>query len=980
VYSGVARKIGGPETAATEEVAVARAALTASPDTGCASSSYSGHAYWFCPLLRTWQDARSKCQAIGFDLAVVDGSGENQFVLGKESVGAWIGGTDSAVEGKWVWAPASNSPQFWQGKANGSATGGLYTNWRSGQPDDLLNQDCAAFQGGSGNGKWTDESCSLLLAFVCEGDLCPNDANKTDPGVCGCGVADTDTDRDGTPDCVDGCFTDPNKTTAGVCGCGAPDTDTDRDGAPDCVDQCPSDASKTAPGTCGCANAPSASGTACSDGACAVPATCNGHGVCGSPSSCAPDSSCRYMQRSGETYWWCSNLRTWTDARDRCRSQPGGDLIQVDDAREQQVLSSWIAADSWVGGNDRRLEGAWRWASRPFDDGAQFWSGGPAGVPVAGAFAAWKAGQPDNAAGQDCAYASKSGGAWLSDECHAQHAFACEVGIDLCPTDSNKNTPGICGCGTSEADTDGDGTPDCKDQCPNDPLRTTRGACGCVGGANPAPSGTPCQDGICGAATCDGAGSCGNLQACAPDQNCTAKLYHRKVYWICKNLRSWVDARGRCTSRPRTDLVTLDDPNEDELVAASVTSDSWIGANDTVAEGQWTWANGGKVFWSGKADGTPVGGQYSAWAPKEPDDLVQEDCAALRHADAEWDDEPCSSIRPFVCESCMPTTCAAQGAQCGTISDGCGGTLDCNSAPLGCTAPQVCFTAANRCSDPQGKACRAGLIPDMTLPPEQSMRKYYADAAACAAPGMNPCLAKLLGDSHYDTHEAARSCTSQHMDPSDHATLNLDRAHKQQLARADASYACRVAAADGDHDLYPDDVDQCLDTPPLTPTTANGCTTAFRVHGPSQAAMTAQWARTKLMRDRDCDTMTFVPTPVPYNVNGTAPGAKSIGLLTSVHPDGCDMYYEIDADAVLTDGTRRSFHVAFKESEYHAIGLPPNSYAIYFYVVRTDDPGDRGAWAAADVSELVYSIRAINGNGAKSFWSAAVHQGREPTP
>jgi hypothetical protein len=34
-------------------------------------------------------------------------------------------------------------------------------------------------------------------------DLCPNDPDKIDPGECGCGVPDTDTDNDGTPDCND---------------------------------------------------------------------------------------------------------------------------------------------------------------------------------------------------------------------------------------------------------------------------------------------------------------------------------------------------------------------------------------------------------------------------------------------------------------------------------------------------------------------------------------------------------------------------------------------------------------------------------------------------------------------------------------------------------------------------------------------------------------------------------------------------------
>src|SRR5262249_10569601 len=67
---------------------------------------------------------------------------------------------------------------------------------------------------------------------------------------------------------------------------------------------------------------------------------------------------------------------------------------------------------------------------------------------------------------------------------------------------------------------------------------------------------------------------------------------------------------------------------------------------------------------------------------------------------------------------CTPTTCAAAGKNCGTIPDGCGGTLTCGV----CVAPQTCGGAgvANVCGVPpvctpttcaaQGKNC--GTIPD----------------------------------------------------------------------------------------------------------------------------------------------------------------------------------------------------------------------------------------------------------------------------
>jgi len=83
-------------------------------------------------------------------------------------------------------------------------------------------------------------------------DDCPLNAEKTEPGICGCALSDTDTDRDGTPDCTDACPENPDKTNPGICGCDAADTDVDSDGAVDCQDLCPNDANKTMPGICGC--------------------------------------------------------------------------------------------------------------------------------------------------------------------------------------------------------------------------------------------------------------------------------------------------------------------------------------------------------------------------------------------------------------------------------------------------------------------------------------------------------------------------------------------------------------------------------------------------------------------------------------------------------------------------------------------------------------------------------------------------------
>jgi hypothetical protein len=70
-------------------------------------------------------------------------------------------------------------------------------------------------------------------------DECPSDPAKVIPGICGCGVSDTDANGNGTADCLDPpdyCPEDTLKLEPGVCGCGVADDDLNLNGTVDCLD------------------------------------------------------------------------------------------------------------------------------------------------------------------------------------------------------------------------------------------------------------------------------------------------------------------------------------------------------------------------------------------------------------------------------------------------------------------------------------------------------------------------------------------------------------------------------------------------------------------------------------------------------------------------------------------------------------------------------------------------------------------------
>ena len=129
----------------------------------CVGVPQGEHYYLGCDLPETWIDADTVCQTLGYDgLALVQTSEQNSVaadlmfpVLGGSEY--WIGLSDDAVEGDFVWVNGDSVTQ---------------TNWVLSQPDNYNTNgssspaNCVTALSGS-DGDWQDDFCFTSHPFVC---------------------------------------------------------------------------------------------------------------------------------------------------------------------------------------------------------------------------------------------------------------------------------------------------------------------------------------------------------------------------------------------------------------------------------------------------------------------------------------------------------------------------------------------------------------------------------------------------------------------------------------------------------------------------------------------------------------------------------------------------------------------------------------------------------------------------------------------
>ena len=241
----------------------------------------TGNRYWSCSSSVSRSTASSFCEGEGARLVKIDSSGVNDLVAALSAVtadGGWTGANDLVTEGDWRWP---DDEAFWSGDEYGSAVGGAYVNWNSGEPNDHNgSEECSSIYGATNStssrrGKWNDASCSGSMPFICEtvcgdgvagygeacdgsdlnGESCVSQGHGGGTLACSACAFDTsgcfsDADGDGVGDPTDNCLTVSNADQADTDSDGAGDAcddDDDGDGVLDAADCAPTDAT-SAPG------------------------------------------------------------------------------------------------------------------------------------------------------------------------------------------------------------------------------------------------------------------------------------------------------------------------------------------------------------------------------------------------------------------------------------------------------------------------------------------------------------------------------------------------------------------------------------------------------------------------------------------------------------------------------------------------------------------------------------------------------------
>ena len=108
------------------------------------------------------------------------------------------------------------------------------------------------------------------------------------------------------------------------------------------------------------------------------------------------------------------------------------------------------------------------------------------------------------------------------------------------------------------------------------------------------------------------------------------------VQSFCTDAVTWPEALQRCVDLGAS-LATIHSTAEnDEVFAATVGTNAWLGLSDAEREDDWEWHDDSAL-------------DFTAWEPGQPNDLGDEDCGHMRAEAGTWNDDECTGTHSYVC-------------------------------------------------------------------------------------------------------------------------------------------------------------------------------------------------------------------------------------------------------------------------------------------------------------------------------------------
>ena len=135
----------------------------------------SGHYYRFVSTGAPWLQARTNAETTflyglrGY-LAEINSSAENSFIgVETTATNVWIGASDRATEGSWIWDGATSSYVKPTGSGTNAGRTATYHSWSNAEPNDFgRNEDCAVTNWQGVRGKWNDLPCANSYKYLIE--------------------------------------------------------------------------------------------------------------------------------------------------------------------------------------------------------------------------------------------------------------------------------------------------------------------------------------------------------------------------------------------------------------------------------------------------------------------------------------------------------------------------------------------------------------------------------------------------------------------------------------------------------------------------------------------------------------------------------------------------------------------------------------------------------------------------------------------